>query len=222
VSPPTQEETTPAQEPGPSKNIGDNVAADSVPQGTCPTCGGPIFYLSEGYTACRTCNVEFNAGRRLAETLDDIVGILREYLVLPTEHEGHALALWVAQTHLIEAFDVVMFLHVFSPEPESGKTRLLEVLSKLVRTPWLISRPTAATLFRMIEERQPTLLWDEIDRVFSVKQEEPEGEGLPGLHVDGVRWDQSAEAPRYGAVAVDPDRAPTTSSRRARAPMAGA
>jgi hypothetical protein len=154
----------------PHSRAGGSTAEDSVPRGTCPGCGGAVFYLSDGYNACRTCGVEFNAGRRLSETLDDILGILNEYVVLPNEHAAIAIALWVALTWLIDAFDVVLFLHIFSPEPESGKTRLLEVLAKLVRIPWLISRPTAATLFRMIEERQPTLLWDEIDRVFNVKQ----------------------------------------------------
>jgi Protein of unknown function (DUF3631) len=143
---------------------------DSVPQGTCSNCGGIVFYLSDGYNACRTCGVEFSPARRLAETLEDIVRVLIEYVVFPTVHERHAIALWVVQTYLLPAFDVVMFLHIFSATVESGKTRLLEVLSKIVRAPWLVSRPTAATLFRMIEERQPTLLWDEIDRVFSVKQ----------------------------------------------------
>jgi Protein of unknown function (DUF3631) len=143
---------------------------DDVPQRRCASCGGTVFYLSDGYNACRTCGVQFNVGRRLAETLDDVVRLLKEYVVLPSEHEAHAIALWVVQTYVRDAFDVVMFLHIFSATIESGKTRLLEVLSKLVRAPWLVSRPTAATLFRMIEERQPTLLWDEIDRVFSVKQ----------------------------------------------------
>jgi hypothetical protein len=164
VSP--RNERGPASQPTPKSTT----AEDSVPQGTCLTCGGPIFYLSDGYNACRTCGVEFNAGRRLTETLHGIVGMLREYVVLPSEHAAIAIALWVVLTWLIDGVDVVMFLHIFSPEPISGKTRLLEVLAKLVRSPWLVSRPTAATLFRMIEERQPTLLWDEIDRVFSVKQ----------------------------------------------------
>jgi Protein of unknown function (DUF3631) len=145
-------------------------SVEREPDDTCAACGGPLYQLADGYDACRGCGVEFNPGRRLAETLIAIVRMVREYVVLPSDHEAAAIALWVAQTHLIVAFDVVMFLHIFSPEPESGKTRLLEVVSKLVRAPWLVSRPTAATLFRMIELRQPTLLWDEIDRVFSVKQ----------------------------------------------------
>ena len=142
----------------------------SAPTKTCPNCGGELYELLDGYDACRGCGLKLNPGRRLAETLEDVARMAREYVVFSNEHEVNAIALWTAMTHLIDAFDVVMFLHIFSAEPESGKTRLLEVLAKLVRSGWLISRPTAATLFRMIEERQPTVLWDEVDRVFSVKQ----------------------------------------------------
>jgi hypothetical protein len=85
MSPP-ENEGAPGLATGSTENYQD-CDADSVPQGTCSNCGGAVFYLSDGYNACRTCGVEFDVGRRLAETLDDVVRMLKEYVVLPGEHK---------------------------------------------------------------------------------------------------------------------------------------
>ena len=50
-----------------------------------------------------------------------------------------------------------------APEPECGKTTMLDVLSRLVPKPLGASSITAAALFRTIEAARPTLFLDEAD-----------------------------------------------------------
>ena len=61
---------------------------------------------------------------------------------------------------------------------ESGKTRLLEVLELLVREPLPTANISDAALFRVIDERQPTLLVDEVDAIFGRKSPRDELRGI--------------------------------------------
>jgi hypothetical protein len=103
---------------------------------------------------------------RLAATLTDVERFIRTYVVLPPEAAA-LVALWVEQTHAIEAFDYVAYLHIKSPLPECGKTRLLEVLESLVAKPWLTGRVTSAVLMRKVDAEHPVLLLDESDAAFN-------------------------------------------------------
>lgn len=108
--------------------------------------------------------------RPLGELLGAISGILRRYVVFPSQEQATAIALWVAHTWTVDAFDFTPYLHVFSQEKRSGKSRLLDVLELLVKAPWRDAGATEAVLFRKIERDKPTLLSDEIDTVFHSKK----------------------------------------------------
>lgn len=110
----------------------------------------------------------------LAELLEDVGRFCRRFLVL-SNAKADVLALWAAHTHAIEAFEDTPFLAVTSAEPESGKTRVLEVLELLVRNPWKVVLPSEAVLYRKVSAGQPTLLLDEVDAVFGPKAGEHEG-----------------------------------------------
>jgi hypothetical protein len=106
--------------------------------------------------------------RPLAFLLDAICEFLRRYVVFQHPEQATVCALWVAHTSVIEAFDFSPYLHVFSAERRSGKSRLLDVLELLVNAPWRDGGLTEAVLFRRIKRDLPTLLADEIDTVFHV------------------------------------------------------
>jgi Protein of unknown function (DUF3631) len=63
-----------------------------------------------------------------------------------------------------------------SPEPNSGKTRALEVTEPLVPRPVLAVNTTPAYLFRKVSDKAgpPTILYDEIDTVFGPKAKDNE------------------------------------------------
>ena len=104
-----------------------------------------------------------------AEILDRILGYLKRFVSLSPE-QGCVVALWVVHTHSIDAADFTPYLAINSPEKQSGKTRLLEVLRLLVREEWFTGHVTAAVLVRKIDAKTPTLLLDESDAAFSGDQ----------------------------------------------------
>ena len=123
----------------------------------------------------------------LGELLDSLEVFVRRYVVLD-EAQATASVLWVVHSWAIDAAHATPYLHIYSAEPESGKTRLLEVLHELVREPLLTMNISDAALFRAIDSKGPTLFFDEVDAVFSRKaQERGMKEDLRALLNSGYR-----------------------------------
>ena len=107
-----------------------------------------------------------------AQVLAAVEAFLGRFVAFPDEHCRVAVTLWAAHTHAFEWFESTPRLALLSPEPGSGKTRVLEVLELLVPTPVLAVNVTPAYLFRKVgdeETGRPTILFDEIDTVFGPK-----------------------------------------------------
>lgn len=102
-----------------------------------------------------------------AAILEEVERTMRRYVHYFSGHQPVAVALWAAHTHAIEVFDTTAYVHFTSPEPESGKTRNLEVLEHLVARAWLVEEPSEAVMFRKIDAEQPTVLLDEVDALWS-------------------------------------------------------
>jgi len=101
-----------------------------------------------------------------SDILDEVAEYVRRYVILPSTEAYDMVALFVVHTHASDVLATTPRLAVLSPEKGSGKTRLLEVLQRLVREPVLAANFTAAAICRLIEDRQPTILFDEIDTVY--------------------------------------------------------
>ena len=127
----------------------------------------------------------------LALILEDIVAFVRRYVVISAA-QADAVALWCAHTFAIEAADTTPYIAVTSAEKRSGKSRLLEVLELLVRSPQSTTNISDSALFRAIGEYSPTLFFDEVDAVFRSR----EREDLRGLLNAGHR--RGAVAYRMG------------------------
>lgn len=102
----------------------------------------------------------------LAQLLDDVTAFVTDYSVWPRPVAASIVALWVAHTWVLDRFDSTPRLAILSAEKQSGKTRILEIAETLVREPQRASDVSAATLFRTIKARRPTLLIDETDVLF--------------------------------------------------------
>jgi hypothetical protein len=96
-----------------------------------------------------------------AELLQRVEQYIRRYVILP-EAAYCPVALWVVATHVVLRFDCFPYLAIVSAAKRSGKTRLAETLETLVRRPWRGTAPSAAALYRMLEDA-PTLLLDETE-----------------------------------------------------------
>ena len=117
-----------------------------------------------------------------ADMLDSLVSFLRKYLVCD-EHQLAILALWIVHARTFHHdIRTAAHLYVHSPEPESGKTRCLELLKLLLSTPWFASGPTPKTaIAAMLRERSvkeieewegflrgpEAILLDDCDQIFS-------------------------------------------------------
>ncbi len=132
------------------------------------------------------------SGRDGAELLDAVHGILTGYVAFPSEEATAAVTLWALHTHAIDAWDTTPRLALLSPEPQSGKTRTLEVLELLARQPRHVANMSAALLARTVDADAPTILLDEADTIFGSRA--VEHEDLRGLinagHRRGVSYDR--------------------------------
>lgn len=95
--------------------------------------------------------------------LNEIEQLINSIMVLPSEHEAKAIALFVLHTYFIEAVDCTPILLICSPEKRCGKTTLLTILQKLVNKPLPASNISPAAIYRSIDKWSPTLIIDEAD-----------------------------------------------------------
>jgi hypothetical protein len=116
-----------------------------------------------------------------AALLRDTRAFLTRFCVFPDEHCAVAVTLWTAHTHMIEHFHTSPRLALLSPEPSSGKTRVLEVLDLLVPESVFCLNARPATIFRTLALRQITLLADECDAIFRYRSTDEQNEDLRAL-----------------------------------------
>ena len=151
----------------------------------------------------------------LAGLLDRVHGYCARFIAYPVSHAAIAHVLWVAHTHAMDAWESTPRLACLSPEPGSGKTRVLEITENLVPRPVEAVNVSPAYLFRKVadENGRPTILFDEIDTVFGPKANN--NEELRGLLNAGHRQGavagrcvvrgkliETEEIPAYCAVAL--------------------
>ena len=110
------------------------------------------------------------------DLLDAVHKFVGRFVAYPSSAAHDAHVLWIAHTHLMDAWESTPRLAFLSPEPASGKTRALEVTELLVPNAVEAINVTPAYLFRKVgdDEAKPTILYDEIDTVFGPKAKENE------------------------------------------------
>lgn len=102
--------------------------------------------------------------------LDDLTATLRRFVAFPSPGAAEAVALWVVHTHCLDAFDSSPRLAILSPEPQSGKTRTMELLEYLADRSMFTTNTTVAVLARGLDAgTYRAILLDEADTVFGSK-----------------------------------------------------
>src|SRR5215470_3042670 len=79
------------------------------------------------------------------EMLDSLTSFLRQYLVCDP-YQLNVIALWIVHTWCYQHFPTTAYLNICSAEPESGKTRCLELLNLLSNSPWLATGVLKGTI----------------------------------------------------------------------------
>jgi hypothetical protein len=108
-----------------------------------------------------------------AEVLAAVHTALTRYVVFPSPEAADAAVLYAAATHAANDLEFASRLVIKSPVKRCGKSRLLDVLAQLVRSPLATADISAAALVRSVtEDDPPTIMLDEADAIF--------GKGLKG------------------------------------------
>jgi hypothetical protein len=95
-------------------------------------------------------------------TIERICAVIERFVFFKRRSQYLLVAAWIIATYLHKDFDFMGYLFAYSPEPQSGKTTLLDLLDLLVANSGGIQvSPTEATLFRTADGH--TQLLDEVD-----------------------------------------------------------
>lgn len=133
-----------------------------------------------------------------AAILDRLHATITRYVVLPSPEAVDAVVLWIAATHVQQAWAHAPRLVIRAPEKRCGKSRLLDVVEGMCCNPLITVNASPAAVYRAIgTDEPPTLLVDEADTIFGGKNAEA-NEDLRGLLNAGhqrnrpaIRWDNN-------------------------------
>jgi hypothetical protein len=142
----------------------------------------------------------------LAETLSQVEDFLRRFIVFPSKAHSPTIALWLAHSHTLAAFDDTPYLRVFSTENAAAKTGCPTRWPCLAPEPWVAVSRTDAVVCRTIATSQA------VDTIFTGGKGESKGgaacadqfldalilceakrlnQGPPPLSIKGAKWLQS-------------------------------
>lgn len=168
-------------------------------------------------TADPLAGLDLDTGTEGAALLDNVAAAIARYCILPSPHALTGVVLWIACTHMTDAFEYAPRLVARSAEKRSGKSRLLEVVDALVHDPLRAVNATVSYIFRSLDRdgMPPTLLLDEADTIFGTKTKAEQNEDLRGLLNAGFQRGLT-----FGRT-VGPQHTPTEFQTFAMAALAG-
>jgi len=102
---------------------------------------------------------------------NDVKAYISKHLDLVNPLGYEILTSFIFKTWIEELFDFTPYIGFFGRE-NVGKSRALEILKELCFRAWLTTGITTATLFRLCEKFQPTLLLDESEFLTSDEKRE--------------------------------------------------
>lgn len=127
-----------------------------------------------------------------------------------------AVALWIATTHALPAFEHAPRLVLTSPEKRCAKSRTLDIISGTCHKPLVSVNATVAAIYRSLGGvHPPTLIIDEADTLFGTKRAAEQNEDLRALLNAGHQRGRPALR------CVGPTQVPTEFSTFAMAALAG-
>jgi hypothetical protein len=133
-----------------------------------PEASEPTPTMKPGWSApARKRWLEGEAAPDPADVFKGLCERIAYFLDLPREHAKgvtSTLAVWTLLTYIYAAWDAVPYLFVGGPLG-SGKSRVFEILLRLVFRPLSSSNMTGAALFRTLHSQGGCLLLDEAERL---------------------------------------------------------
>ncbi len=94
--------------------------------------------------------------------LNNIEGFISQRAILPPGASA-AITLWCLAAYNINQFRIFPKLTIYSPEMRCGKSITLDLIETFAPKAIITSNTSTASIFRLIDECQPTLIIDEAD-----------------------------------------------------------
>jgi hypothetical protein len=117
-----------------------------------------------------------------AALLDDLRNTITRFVAFPDQHAAAAVALWIATTHALPAFEFAPRLVITSPQKRCAKSRLLDIIAGTCHQPLVTANAAVAAIFRSLGgDHPPTLIIDEVDAIFGSKRAAENHEDLRAL-----------------------------------------
>lgn len=96
------------------------------------------------------------------ELLSRIMNFVLRYVSFSDDY-ALPIALWTICTYIFPSFDAFPYMVITSDTKRSGKTRLGEIISFMCSNPRSFGAMTPSAMFRVIDEVQPTIFFDEAE-----------------------------------------------------------
>jgi len=140
--------------------------------GSIPNISGLKYETIKRFFLDKNCLEEdYRQKRFLAFSLfSRIKNYLIRYIFFKNDFHPDLLALWIMGTYVFTVFRYFPYLHIRA-EKRSGKTLLMEVMSKIAFNGELVSNISTAVLFRDIQANRLSLFLDEVERMRKVDKE---------------------------------------------------
>lgn len=163
-----------------------------------PTPGEPSVTSAPGWSAAaRRAWVGGGAAPDPAGLFRQLCERVAYFLDLPPDAAAGTtatLALWAMLTYCFQAWGAVPYLYVGGPLG-SGKSRVFEILARLVFRPMTTSNLTGPALFRTLHDRGGAVLFDEAERL---RQSTPDQQEILSMLLAGYK--RGGQATRLEAV----------------------
>ncbi len=98
------------------------------------------------------------------DVIKDIIDYLQQYLHLKNLKQYTLLAFYIVLSYCYDVFERIPYLHLIG-EYGSGKTKVLNILNKLLYNPKMYSQASTAAIYRVIDQERCVLILDELENI---------------------------------------------------------
>jgi len=107
--------------------------------------------------------------KMLASEEPSPLDLAREFVgrfIYASDAELDMLTVWIAHTYVFQAYYATPRLAVMAPMREAGKTTVLNMIAALGKNAIVTMNASAASLYAIIDQEQPTICFDETDNMW--------------------------------------------------------
>ena len=127
-------------------------------------------------------------GIKIGKVADNIY-IVYDTFLTQNKHAKVIETLWTISTYVYEQFETTPYIAIVSPEEASGKSQVPYIASLMVRNPVKAGSVTESSFMRLIEKKQPTILYDEADADLGGKNKADKLQGIVTIFNNGFQED---------------------------------